>query len=173
MGLNAPARTHQSAHQVHISMFVMRHFQRGEHPGYFTKLTPDGFRRARSLYVPGITRIVSSPFPRCVDSVRTFAETNDIPMHVASALAEYIDDERHGIPLETHEHMSRRVEDFILRDQRDQRGQTTLYVTHQSIAEVICGRALDQGEIVRVEHDWARGDSQNRHSLSCHSHTCP
>ena len=166
-------------------MFVMRHFQRGEHPGYFTKLTPDGFRRARTLYIPGITRIVCSPFPRCVDSVRIFAETNDIPMHVASALAEYIDDERHGIPLETHEEMSRRVADFMLRDQsrRDMHGQTTLYVTHQSVAEVICGRALDQGEIVRVENvgyvgnveaggSVAASDSRNRHSPSCHSHAC-
>lgn len=129
------------------------------------------------MYIPGITRIVCSPFPRCVDSVRIFAETNDIPMHVAAALAEYIDDERHGIPLETHEDMSRRVRDFMLRDRVHRRGQTTLYVTHQSIAEIICGRALDQGEIVRVEDHADHGISEsvaahprNPHSLSCRSH---
>jgi len=125
------------------SNYVMRHFDRGENPIFFTQLTTKGHKRARALFIPGITRIVSSPFIRCIQSVEYFARENGIPVYISCALGEYIDCDDHGIPHETKESMRKRVLDFIKADASTQ----TLYVTHQSVAEVICGKSLETGGI--------------------------
>lgn len=124
-------------------VYVMRHFERSDNPEYFTTLTKDGMKRARALFIPQIHRIVCSPFIRCIQSVEFFARENGIPIHIACALGEYIDCDAHGIPHETEQHMRERVTRFMQLD----RCSHTLYVTHQSIAEVICGERLEMGGI--------------------------
>ena len=127
--------------------YVMRHFERGDDPSFFTNLTLDGYRRARAMFIPGIERIVTSPFKRCVQSARYFASEEDIPMRIACALGEYIDDDRHGIGLEDPEELRRRLRAFIEAD-APQRSKCTLYVTHASVAEELCpGEAFDCGEL--------------------------
>ena len=120
-----------------LGYYIMRHFERGDDPSFFTNLTPDGHRRARAMFIPGIERIVTSPFKRCVQSVQSFAAEHDIPVHIACALGEYIDDDRHGIGFEDSEELRRRVGVFIDAD-APMRFKCTLYVTHASVAEALC-----------------------------------
>ena len=127
--------------------YVMRHFERGDDPSFSTNLTREGHRRAHALYIPGIERIVTSPFKRCVQSVQPFARENDIPVKIACALGEYIDDDRHGIGLEDPEELRRRVRAFVEAD-ANCRSECTLYVTHASIAETLCpGETFGCGEL--------------------------
>ena len=126
--------------------YVMRHFERGENPEFSTNLTTRGHKRARELFVPGVERIVSSPFQRCLQSSKLFAGTIGTKVHIACALSEYIDDTRHGIAFETKEQMHRRVHEFIEAD-KEHRSKCTLYVTHGSIAEVLINEHFDYGDI--------------------------
>ena len=88
-----------------------------------------------------------SPFKRCVQSAQHFAAENDIPMKIACALGEYIDDNRHGLGFESPEELRRRVEAFIVADM-PRRLDCTLYVTHASIAELMCpGETFTYGDV--------------------------
>lgn len=131
----------------------MRHFDRYENPSFFTTLTPDGMRRAGALFVPDVKRIVCSPFVRCIQSAESFARENNIPIHIACALGEYIDDEAHGIPLETEEEMRRRVLKFLESDAASRGVERTLYVTHESVAKVMVPGAtsISVGELRVVD----------------------
>ena len=131
-----------------MSVFIMRHFQRGDDPSYFTTLTTDGQKRAKAFFIPDIKRIVTSPFIRCIQSVKPFAESNNIPMYVSCDLAEYIDDERHGITLETKDQLRQRVARFMLNEAMPK--VNTLYVTHQSVAKMMGAGILSEGEVVEL-----------------------
>ena len=130
-----------------LGYYVMRHFDREDDPSFFTNLTREGHRRARAFFLPGIQRVVVSPFKRCVQSAQPFAVENDIPMKVACALGEYIDDDRHGLGFETVGELRRRVEAFIIAD-APRRLDCTLYITHASIAEMLCpGETFTCGDV--------------------------
>ena len=133
--------------------YVMRHFDRYENPSFFTTLTPDGMRRAGALFVPGVERIVCSPFVRCIQSVETFARENNVPINIACALGEYIDSDAHGIPLETAEAMRTRVLKFLKSDAASRGVRRTLYVTHESVAKVMVPGAtsISVGELLSVK----------------------
>ena len=139
-----------------LGYYVMRHFERDNDPSFFTNLTLDGHRRARALYIPGVERVVTSPFKRCVQSAQYFAKENDIPVKIACALGEYIDDDCHGIGLEDPEELRRRVGAFVEAD-APLRSKCTLYVTHASVAEALCpGETFNCGDLryVSLANDW-------------------
>jgi len=121
--------------------YVMRHFERPNDPSFYTNLTPNGKSCSRELFIPGVARIVSSPFPRCISSVMPFADEIDVTITIACALSEFIDDKRHKIGHESIECMRSRVQAFIDADaiHRVQGPGNTLYVTHGAIAEYLTG----------------------------------
>ena len=136
-----------------MAFYVMRHFERGVSPEYNTELTRVGRLHAQELYIPDVTRVVSSPFPRCVASVREFANSLDEPLRYACALGEFIDNDAHGIARECPRELKRRVLEFIAADEscRDASSGATLYVTRKSVAEIIApGEVFDVGRVVRV-----------------------
>ena len=132
--------------------YVMRHFERGSSPEFFTNLTDEGLESAEKLFIPGIQRIVTSPFIRCRESALRFSQDNGIPTHIACALSEYIDDDSHGIGHETHESMVNRVNAFLLQDLQHRTNELTLYVTHGTIAEYLHGEPFNMGDVRFVEH---------------------
>ena len=69
-------------------------------------------------------------------------------MYVSCDLAEYIDDERHGITLETKDQLRQRVARFMLNEAMPK--VNTLYVTHQSVAEMMGAGILSEGEVVEL-----------------------
>ena len=137
--------------------YVMRHFERPDDPSFYTNLTPNGKSRSRELFIPGIARIVSSPFPRCISSVMPFADEIDVTITIACALSEFIDDKRHKIGHESIECMRSRVQAFIDADaihrvQGPLKGPlkghgNTLYVTHGAIAEYLTGEPFAVGDV--------------------------
>ncbi len=133
------------------SIYILRHFERSEDPSFFTTLTADGHRRAKAFHIPNIQRIVCSPFVRCIQSVKPFADANDIPIHISCDLGEYIDDHAHGLPLETAEELRQRVARFMLKEAMP--AVNTLYVTHQSVAEMMGAGLLDQGEVFQLHRE--------------------
>ena len=117
--------------------YVMRHFERGDDPSFYTNLTPKGHERSRELFIPGVSRIVSSPFTRCLASVMPFADEIDVTITIACALSEFIEDKRHNIGYESVECMRSRVQAFIEADNPHRATSITLYVTHGAIAEYL------------------------------------
>lgn len=139
-----------------MAFYVMRHFERGESPEYNAELTREGRVRAQELYIPGVTRVVSSPFRRCAASVSEFASSLDEPLRYACALGEFIDDDAHGIGREGRGEMERRVREFIAADAECRKASegATLYVTHKSIAEMIApGEVFDVGCVACVNSE--------------------
>ena len=124
----------------------MRHFERPDDPSFYTNLTPRGQSRSRELFIPGVTRIVSSPFPRCMSSVTPFADEIDVTIIIACALSEFIEDDRHKIGHETQSLMQSRVDAFIEAD-NIHRDECTLYVTHGAIAEYLTGDPFSVGDV--------------------------
>ena len=129
----------------------MRHFEREENPTFATNLNTKGVKRAGELRMCGVERIVSSPFPRCRQSVSSFATRENIPLLISCALGEYIDDERHGIGLESEEDFERRVLGFIESDRESRLEAVTLYVTHGAVAEFLHGEKFVMGDVRWIE----------------------
>jgi broad specificity phosphatase PhoE len=127
--------------------YIMRHFERDANPEFHANLNAVGRKRALEFELPGVQRVVTSPFARCVQSVEHFVSRNGLSAHISCALGEFIDDTAHGIGLETIENMRQRVDIFLESDAQLRDNALTLYVTHGSVADHITGEDFQEGDV--------------------------
>jgi phosphohistidine phosphatase SixA len=79
------------------SLYLVRHAEAGERdrwdgPDELRPLTPDGVEQSKALVQRfagiGLTRLVSSPFLRCIQTLEPLAADRDLPIEPAEDLAE-------------------------------------------------------------------------------------
>lgn len=126
-----------------MTVYVLRHARAGRRSAWkaadeLRPLTKVGRRQAAGIVElladPGITRIVSSPYVRCVQSVEPLADRLGLTVDVADALAE-------GTPLVDVLRLVEKVSD-----------ETTVLCTHGDVMRLLLDHLRTEGVKVRCRN---------------------
>ena len=77
-------------------LFLIRHLERGESPGFHTSLTQKGLQDADNLLINtrSIPMVFCSPFKRCLQTMLPYCKHRNIPIYIDYHIYEYLDDPR-------------------------------------------------------------------------------